>query len=794
MGAVEFARVSVQSLDLDRLSLFEKLTVRIVPRSLRSLLLGPLERGVTAVVGECLRVACALAISACSMIVARGDDKVTYDDHAAAILRARCGSCHNPTAKKADLDVTNYLKLMQGGASGASIEPGDADGSYLFSLVTHASEPFMPQNADKLPDAEIDILRRWINGGALENAGSKSAKPKPKIVVAAAGASNKRPDVIPLPPRMVLEPAFITARAPMARSLATSPWAPLVAVAGQRQVLLYNTKSLELMGVYPFPEGQPNVVRFSRDGKLLLAGGGKPAASGRVVVWDIATGDRVFEIGSDSDAVLAADISADHKLIAMGGPLRHLRVYSTETGELKYEIAKHTEWVLSAEFSPDGVLLASADRNGGLYVWEADSGHEYLALAGHTAAVNAIEWRDDSNVLASASEDATVCLWEMENGTAVKKWNAKTPLTSLDFTRNGQLISSGRDGVLRWWNQDGQPGKETKPIGDLTVSAVYCDEAERAIMASWSGTLQVFKPEDTSVVGSLVTNPPLLNERLAAAEATLQRKTALAAPLLEAKRIAEEKTSEAESELKATQQQVVSLRTKASELAAEVKKTGDVHTTAEAGKASTSITISQNEAARPLIGEALRYVVEAAGKAPADAKLTALQQLLTEQTKTMERTTADLRAKLGELNSSISSTDAQLKALNAQLESVNKELISASEKLKAVEAQSGQATKSLADKRKAASPIEAELSADHREVARWKDEIAFRDQIATLQSDLDSASKVVTARQAELDKANKQLADVQSAVSAAKRQVDEAAGGAEAITQKIRAARAGSKK
>ena len=180
----------------------------------------------------------------------------------------------------------------------------------------------MPQNADKLPDAEIDLIRRWINGGALENAGSKAAKPKPKMIVAAETAPGKRPEVIPLPPRMVLEPAFRMAHAPMARSLATSPWAPLVAVTSQRQVLLYNTTTLELVGVFPFPEGQPNVVRFSRDGRLLLAGGGRPAASGKVVVWDITTGERVFEVGNELDVVLAADISADHKRIALGGPQR----------------------------------------------------------------------------------------------------------------------------------------------------------------------------------------------------------------------------------------------------------------------------------------------------------------------------------------------------------------------------------------------------------------------------------------------------------------------------------------
>ena len=61
-------------------------------------------------------------------------------------------------------------------------QPGDADASYLFSLVTHEAEPFMPQNADKMPDVEIDLLRSWINGGALENKGSQAVKSKTKMI------------------------------------------------------------------------------------------------------------------------------------------------------------------------------------------------------------------------------------------------------------------------------------------------------------------------------------------------------------------------------------------------------------------------------------------------------------------------------------------------------------------------------------------------------------------------------------------------------------------------------------
>src|SRR5688500_7202718 len=109
---------------------------------------------------------------------AMAQDKVTYDDHLAPIFRQRCSSCHNPTAKKADLDVTNYVALMQGGASGAVIEAGDASASYLFALVAHEAEPYMPQGADKIPDNEIELLRQWIDGGALENKGSKAVKKK----------------------------------------------------------------------------------------------------------------------------------------------------------------------------------------------------------------------------------------------------------------------------------------------------------------------------------------------------------------------------------------------------------------------------------------------------------------------------------------------------------------------------------------------------------------------------------------------------------------------------------------
>jgi predicted nucleic acid-binding Zn-ribbon protein len=718
------------------------------------------------------------------------EEKVTYDDQLAPILRQRCSSCHNANTKKADLDVTNYSGLMRGGSSGPSIEPGEPDSSHLFLLVTRQSEPFMPQNADKLPDAEIDIIRRWIKGGALENAGSKAVAPKPKKVIAAESTPGKRPDVIPMPPRMVLEPAFQMSRPTIARSIATSPWAPLVAVASQRQVLLYNTSTLDLAGVYAFPEGQPNVVRFSRDGRLLLAGGGRPAASGKVVVWDITTGERVFEVGKELDVVLAADISADHKRIALAGPQRVVKIYSTETGQMLHEMAKHTDWVLSAQFSPDGVLLATGDRNGGLCVWEAHTGHEYLTLPGHTGAVNAVAWRGDSNVLASASEDATLRLWEMENGTSVKNWTAKTPLLGIDFTRDSRLVTCGRDQITRIWNQDGKQLAETKPIGELAVSVGYSDESNRAITASLAGAVQVYQADKPDAVGSLVTNVPSLDERLAAAKKSLQQKTDAAAPLVAAKRKAEADVAAAQPILAAAQQKLAPLKSNSEKLAAEVKQIAAARAATDAERTKAVTNIQQIEAAKPSVAEALRHLTEALGKLPNDAKLTAAQQALTDELKGMEINSTALQTKVTELTAALTAADARLKDTNARLEAANKDVASAAEQVKSLEAESQKLTATLLAAQKAAAPAEKELADANGAVARWQNEIAFRDQMAVLAKDLEAARKLAADRQAELDKAKQQLAAVQTTVNAAKAKVDEASHGVDAVSEKIQQVRA----
>jgi WD40 repeat protein len=450
--------------------------------------------------------------------------KVTYQDNVAQIFRSRCGACHNPDKQKGGLNLDNYGAAMQGGGSGKVVEPGDPDSSQLFLSVSHKEEPKMPPNSPKIPDAEIDLIRKWIEGGALETSGSVAAvKAKPKFEFKLdPGALGKPAGAPAMPVNLTSEPFVPDAKPSAIVAMAASPWAPVVAIAGHKQVLLYRTTDNHLIGVLPFPEGAIYVLKFSRNGDLLLAGGGRGGQSGIAVAWNVKNGSRVFEVGKEYDVVLAADLSPDHGQVALGGPGKVVRIYNTADGSLAQEMRKHTEWITAAEFSPDGALLVTGDRNNGLVVWEAQTAREFHDLRGHQAAITDVSWRLDSNVVASASEDGTVKLWEMENGGEIKSFAAHGGgVASLRFARDGRLLSTGRDRLVRVWDQNGGKQREFEPFADLALEAVFSHDETKVIAADWTGEIREWEIKDGHRIANLVVNPAPVATRFERAKQAL---------------------------------------------------------------------------------------------------------------------------------------------------------------------------------------------------------------------------------------------------------------------------------
>jgi len=692
--------------------------------------------------------------------LATADDKVTFDDNVLPLLRQRCGSCHNPDKKAGGLDITTFTGLMAGGGSGGSIEPGDASASYLYRLVTQEDEPKMPPDSPPIPAEEQAVLKRWIDGGVLENKGSKAAAPKKKkFNLAMDTAPTERPAVVPVPAHLPLEPVVHTRSTNACTSIATSPWAPLAAVCGQKQVLLYRTDTRELAGVLPFPEGRPQVLQFSRNGSLVLAGGGRGGASGKVVVWSVDSGRRVMEIGDELDTVLAADISSDHRLVALGGPQKVVRIYSTETGERLHEMKKHTDWVTAVGFSPDGVLLATGDRNGGVMVWESGTGRDYLTLAGHTAAITAVSWRGDSNILATGSEDGTIRLWEMENGGQVKSWNAHGGgVAALEFTRDGRIVSIGRDKQPKVWAQDGNQQKAFDACADLGLAVSFCDETDSVIVGDWTGEIRVWKGGDGARIGGLSANPEPIAARIAAAD----RAVAERGPAVEPAKAA---AAEVAAQLAGMQQAfdgLMQAKVGADTQLAEMQKGFDAAMAAktEATAAYSTATDAAVAAARDLVPlvEAQAKSLAAVAQNPADEGAKQSMAQAGEQLRLQREAIAAREAEL--MASATRMADGEKKL--AEMATNRDQAKIAADQMAAKVAEMSPGLEALKSSAAAAATRVAELSAQldaaRADLARWQGEQAFVQKHVALSGAIASREEVVRQAEGRVAEAREKMA------------------------------------
>ena len=747
---------------------------------------------------------------------ASAQDKVTYDDHVQRILLQRCGKCHGEERQKAGLNVSSYSTLMAGSSGGVVLEPGSPDESNLFLAITHRREPTMPPGNGKIPDADIEVIRKWIAGGLLENGGSqaKARKKKSSVDLSAVVTSGRPVEPPPLPRDLLLEPAIVSARPGAIESLAANPWSPLVAVGGQHQVLLYRpgatqtgtaqtgqtsagNAAIELIGILPFPEGVPHALQFSRDGRLLLAAGGRGAALGRAVVWNVEDGERVIEVGNESDAILAADLSADRSQVAIGTSDKVVKVLASESGKTRFTLKKHTDWVTAVAFSPDGVLLASGDRAGNLVVWEAPTGREMHTLAGHTGAITGLAWRDDGNVLASTSEDGTVRLWEMFEGKLVKSFGAHGGgALAVAMAHDGRLVTGGRDKAVKLWSAEGQLLKQFDGLGDVVLNVAIGEDGGQVIGGDWLGTVRVWNVADGKVAGELPLNPPTVatqlaraTERIGATKSAAEQATAARAALEEqakepiarrdtARALADaatRKAAELEQALAAIpvvapeallsgEQRTLretalnerrALQAKLAETAASVRAAAN----ANPGDAELEAAAAAAESAASHAGQAASAIdaaLAAAAKADADAKQRA------ETSVALETARAELAGKRGEAE-----------ARNAEAAPLAKALETAVSAEQIARVPFEQAQHELAKWQAAAANLEVDRA--RRELAKVEDELAATSSVAAAaEAEAKQESEATALLELALATAPARLAEHDATIAAARGSVDSA--------------------
>lgn len=100
--------------------------------------------------------------------IRRTPERVDFARDIAPILKKHCLSCHGPRKQKGKLRLDRKDLAFKGGVSGRVILPGNAKDSLLYALLVDPDpDARMPEKADPLPADQIELIRRWIDEGAV---------------------------------------------------------------------------------------------------------------------------------------------------------------------------------------------------------------------------------------------------------------------------------------------------------------------------------------------------------------------------------------------------------------------------------------------------------------------------------------------------------------------------------------------------------------------------------------------------------------------------------------------------
>ena len=108
-------------------------------------------------------------LSAMAAVGLQGQTRVDFTRDIEPIFAARCYQCHGTKMQLGGLRLDRRSNALKGGGSGmASMVPGHGAESLLITYVSGANaKNVMPPTGDRLTAAQIDLLRTWIDQGAV---------------------------------------------------------------------------------------------------------------------------------------------------------------------------------------------------------------------------------------------------------------------------------------------------------------------------------------------------------------------------------------------------------------------------------------------------------------------------------------------------------------------------------------------------------------------------------------------------------------------------------------------------
>ena len=274
-------------------------------------------------------------------LIADDEANISYYTDIRPIFQSHCQGCHQPAKKSGEYIMTDFALMLQGGESEeAAVISGKPAESYLFSLITPVDgKAEMPKGKKPLSGVEIDLIRKWIEQGAKND----------------APASTQLKFSMDNPP--------IYSAAPVITSLHYSPDGKYLAVSGYHEVLVHHADGSGLAARLVGMSERIETARFSPDSSKIAVTGGSPGRMGELQVWDINSKSLLFAQTIGYDTLYGANWSPDGTLISYGCPDNTTHAVRAEDGKEVLFNGAHNGWVLDTVFSVNGDHLVTVSRD-----------------------------------------------------------------------------------------------------------------------------------------------------------------------------------------------------------------------------------------------------------------------------------------------------------------------------------------------------------------------------------------------------------------------------------------------
>lgn len=95
-----------------------------------------------------------------------GSGATTFARDIWPIFEGACSRCHGPSRERGGFRADRREDYFVGRPGGALVIPGAAEQSGLMLLITGRAEDVKDIEAHRLPDGDVEVVRRWIAAGA----------------------------------------------------------------------------------------------------------------------------------------------------------------------------------------------------------------------------------------------------------------------------------------------------------------------------------------------------------------------------------------------------------------------------------------------------------------------------------------------------------------------------------------------------------------------------------------------------------------------------------------------------